>query len=686
MGILMARPTNAQVEQDLISEVKECFKTGMAVEKENYRLAAEDMRFVDDDGPAAQWDPSALTKRAGRPCYTFDRTSSAVDQVKGDQRQNEPGIAVRPTNATSSRETAEVFEGMIRDIESKSQAQIAYNHAFDCAIKGGVGYWRYLPEYCDDNSFNQEVRILWVENPFTVVFDPGARDWLRRDAQWCLITERLSKETFEATYPDSDIKSLDFTTQYDRDWYSKTDIRIAEYFKRIPKKRTIALLSNGQVVEYSDIKKIEDELANPPPSSEPITVKQTRVVKGSMIRWWKLSAAGILEGPIDYEWKYIPVVPVWGRTANLEGKRKYRGLVRKAKDPQRVFNYAASQMVEMLALTPKAPYMATPAMVKGLEDQWNNANVQNHPYMLYNVDPKSPLAKPQREPPPDISPALVAILAQSADNIHATTGYFQSSLGQPDNAQSGVAIDNRKTEGDVGSYDFTSNYGLSMQYGGEILLDMIPKVYDGARVIRTMGLDGKTEFAPVNMTGAQAAETLPDFQPSGDPNAIIHALDQGQYDVAVSIGPAYTTLRERTEESLINLAGLPNSPIMSMAADLIAKNLDSPISRELERRLRIPLIQQGLVQPESKEEQAFLPQPQAPDPLTQALTDKMQAQAVEAHAKADKANTEAMHHAQTIQKEPLEIKKMIDEIVGQRLDNLLKAKQLHTPLPTVNGS
>lgn len=677
----MARPTKAKVHDDLLGEVQKCFSSGMAVEKENYRLAAEDMRFVDDDGPAAQWDANALTKRAGRPCYTFDRTSSAVDQVKGDQRQNQPGVIVRPTDATSSKETAEVYEGMIRNIEASSQARIAYNHAFDCAVKGGVGYWRYLPKYCDDNSFDQEVRVEWIENPFTVLFAPGSRDWLRRDAPWCLISERMAKETYEATYPDSDVKSLDFTSQYDRDWYSKTDIRVAEYFKRVYTKKTIALLSDGRVVDYSDVKAIEAELANAPAGMNSITVKQTRVVNASQLRWWKLSAAGILEGPIDYDWKYIPVVPVWGRYANLEGKRKYRGLVRKAKDPQRVFNYAGSTMIEVLALTPKAPYMATPAMVKGLEEQWNNANVQNHPYMLYNVDPKAPTVKPTREPPPDVSPALVAILAQSADNIRATTGYFQASLGQPDNAQSGVAIDSRKTEGDVGTYDFTSNFALSLQYGGEIMIDMIPKVYDGARIVRIMGLDGKTDFAPINMTNDQAQQQLPGYQPKGNSDAIVNALDKGKYDIAVSIGPAYTTLRERTEESLVNLAGLPNSPILSVAADLIAKNLDSPVSRELERRLRIPLIQQGLVQPESEEEKAYLPKPQPPDPLTQALTEKTQAQAIEAQAKADHANTLAHKEAQSLSTQELTVRKMVDEIIGQRLDNLLKAKELHTPVP-----
>lgn len=678
----------ADVHRDLLGEVMQCFKDGMAAEKENYRLSAEDMRFVDDDGPQAQWDANALTKRAGRPCYTFDRVSSAVDQVKGDQRQNQPGIIVSPTNVSSSKQKAEIFEGMIRNIESQSQAQIAYDNAFDCAVKGGVGYWRIVPVYCDDESFDQEARIEWIENPFTILFDPGARDWLKRDARWCLETERMSKDAYEAQWPDSDVKSLDFTTQYDRDWYSTTDIRIATYWKRITKNKKIVQLSNGLVRDYTDIKAIEDELAQAP--GEPVTIKAERTVKASIIRWWKLSAAGILEGPIDYKWKYIPVVPVYGRTANLEGKRKNRGLVRKAKDAQRVFNYVSSTTVEAYALTPRSPIFATPAMIKGYEDQYNNANVQNHPYLLYNIDPKSPTARPERAEPAQVSPAAVNILLQAADNVRATTGYFQSSLGQPDNAQAGVAIDARKTEGDVGSYEFTSNLAKSMQYSGEILIDMIPKIYDGARIVRIMGLDGKKDFAPINMSREQAQQLMPRTPPNpqvmqGDPREILNDLSEGTYDVAVKIGPAYTTLRERSQESLVEFAGMQGSPVLQVGADLIAKNMDTPVSRELERRLRIPLIQQGLVQPENQEETAFLPQPQQPDPLTEALIGKTQAQTIEAHAKAEKATHEAMQHAQTVQGHPLDLEKKIDEIIGQRLENMLKARELHlSGVPTLS--
>lgn len=680
--------SKADIHRDLMAEVMECWKDGMAAERENYRLAAEDMRFVDDDGPAAQWEANALTKRAGRPCYTFDRTSSSIDQVKGDQRQNSPGIIIRPTDAQSSRETATIFEGIIRDIESCSQAQIAYDNAFDCSIKGGVGYWAIMPYYPDDTSFDQRIRIDWIENPFTVLIDPGARDWLKRDAGWAIQSEQLTKESYEAKYPDMDVKSMDFVNQFDRDWYSTTHIRVGIYWKRIIKPKRLVLLSNGQVREYTDIQAIKDELAQAPGGA--ITIKAERVVNSSTLRWWKLSAAGILEGPIDYNWKYIPIVPVYGRTANLEGKRKYRGLVRKAKDAQRVFNYVSSTTVEAYALTPRAPIFATAAMIQGYETQYANANVQNHPYLLYNIDPKSPTVAPTRAPPPEISTAAVSIMMQAADNVRATTGYFQSSLGQPDNAEAGVAINARKTEGDVGSYEFTSNLAKSMQYSGEILLDMIPKVMDGARVVRIMGLDGKTDFVPINMTRAQAQQKIPQIPPNpqvhggGDPTQVLNDLSAGQYDVTVAIGPAYTTLRERTEEALVNLAGLPNSPIMSVGADLIAKNLDSPVSRELERRLRIPLIQQGIVPPENEEEKAFIPKPTPPDPLTQALTDKTQAQAIEAHAKAEKASHEAMESAQSVMGHPVDMEKKIDEIIGQRLDNLLKARQLHmSGIPTL---
>lgn len=659
----MPRPTNAEKEQALLSEVKECYRRSVSAESENRELALDDIRFVDEEG--AQWDDQTRRNRGSRPCYTFDRTSISIDQVKGDQRQNTPQIKVLPVDNKSDRAKATIFEGLIRAIERNSSARTAYNTGFDFALKGGFGAWRVYPKYVED-SFDQELCIGRIENPFTVHFDPSAKDFLKRDAEWALITERIDKGAYDKQYPDFPASDLDLS-QHDHDWINDKEVRVAEFYKRMRRKKTIALLDDGRVIDYDTIKAIEEELRDPPPGSgiKPIRVLRKRESDSTYVRWWKLSGAGVIEGPIDYEWKYIPIVPVYGRVTNIEGKRKYRGLVRKAKDPQKAYNGARTAEIEAVAMVPRSPYILLPGQIKGFENQWREANAKNPLFLYYNADPKAPNAgKPTREPMPEIPNALIALSQQAADDIKASTGKFGPSLGEPTANELPGAIRQRNTEGDVSSYEFIDNLAESIKYTGEILVDMIPKVYDGERVVRILGIDGKEAFEVINQTG-----------PDGK---LINDLSQGRYDVTVDVGPAYTTQRQQAADFLLKFAST-SEPVKQIASDLIAKSLDFQGADELERRLRIPLIQQGVIPPDqlSEDEKAMLPQgPPPPDPTQQALLQKLGADAQRAQAQAQKAQIDTANAAIDAQMKPQQLQKLIQDTISVQLDNLIKSGEI----------
>lgn len=666
----MSRPTNAEAAGKLLSEVKECYRQSITADSSNRELALEDIRFVDEEG--AQWDDETRKNRGIRPCYSFDRTSIAIDQVKGDQRQNTPQIKVLPIDNKSDRKKAEIYEGLIRAIERNSSAKTAYNTGFDFALKGGFGAWRVYPKYVE-GSFDQELCIGRIENPFTVHLDPSAKDYLKRDAEWGLITERMSKDLYEATYPDVQPATLDLS-QHDHDWLNDKEVRVCEYYKRMRRKKTIALLDDGRVIDYDTIRAIEDELLDPPPGSgiKPLRVKldkhgkkMIREADTTYIRWWKLSGTGIIEGPIDYEWKYIPIVPIFGRVTNIEGERKYRGLVRKAKDPQKAYNGARTAEIEAVAMVPRSPYILLPGQIKGYETQWREANAKNPLFLYYNQVANAPNGgKPTREPMPDIPNALIALSQQAADDIKASTGKFGPSLGEPTANELPGAIRQRNTEGDVSSYEFIDNLAESIKYTGEILVDMIPKVYDGARVVRILGIDGKEAFEEINQAG-------PDGKPIND-------LSQGRYDVAVDVGPAYTTQRQQAADYLLKFAST-SEPVKMMASDLIAKSLDFQGADELERRLRIPLIQQGIIPVDqlTDDEKKALPQgPPPPDPTEVALLGKLQADAARSQAQAQKAQIDTANAAIDAQMKPQELQKLIAETVGQMLANMQLAGEI----------
>ncbi len=659
----MARPSNAKLEQDLLSEVKDCYSKGTSgFESENRELALEDIRFVDEEG--AQWDEAVRKARAGRPSYTFDRTSIAIDQVKGDQRQNSPQIKVIPADNKSDKKVANIFEGLIRAIENNSSAKTAYNTGFDFALKGGFGAWRVYPKYVE-NSFDQELCVGCIENPFTVVFDPSAKDFMKRDAWWGIVTEKIGRKQFEAEHPDVDFSSIDLAKQ-DQEWLTNDEVRVAEFYKRIKREKTLALLDDGRIVDYDTIKAIEDELLIPPPGSgiKPIKVLRKRKSDETFIRWWKISGTGILEGPIDYDWKYIPLVPVYGRISNIEGKRKYRGLVRKAKDPQKAYNHARTAEVEAVAMVPRSPYFVTPAQVKGFENQWRSANVANPLFLYYNPVKDLPNGgKPTREPMPEIPQALIALSAQAADDIKAATGKFGPSLGEPQANELPGAIRQRNTEGDVSSYEFMSNYAESLKYTGEIFVDMIPKVYDGERTVVTLGIDGREEFIEVNKRDREGTK---------------NDLSTGRYKVAVDIGPAYTTQRQQAADYLMRMVG-NSERLQVLLGDLIAKNIDFDGADEMERRLRIPLIKDGTIPPSqlTDEEKQMVPQgPPPPDPTQEALLRKLDADATRSQAQAQKAGVEAQAAVIDAQMKPAQLEKLIQETIGVRLDNMLKSGEV----------
>ena len=659
----MARPTNAKLAQELLSEAKTFYERNSSMESTNRALALEDIRFVDEEG--AQWDKKTLQARGTRPAYTFDRTSIAIEQVKGDQRQTTPQIKILPVDNTGDRKVAQIYEGLIRAIERNSAAKSAYDTAFDFALKGGFGVWRIYPKYVQD-SFDQELCIERVENPFTVTFDESAKDVLKRDGNGCIISERISVEAFEAQYPDEEIKSLDMA-KYERDWLTSDEVRVAEYYKRVRTQKTLALLSDGRVVDYDEIRAIEDELANPLPETglQPVKVVRKRKSDTTIIRWWKIYGGGILEGPTDYNWKYIPVVPVYGRITNIEGRRKYRGLVRKAKDPQKAYNSAQTAAMEAVFSVPKAPYLLTSAQIKGYEAQWRSASVTNPLVLYFNADKTLPNGgKPNREPMPEIPTALLALAASAADGIKAATGKFSSSLGEEDNASLPGAIRQRNTEGDISSYEFMDNLAESKRFTGEILVNMIPTVYDGARIVRILGIDGKEDFVPINQRDRDGT--------------LVNDLSQGRFDVAVDLGPAYTTQRQQAADYLMKFASVSPS-ILTIASDLMAKFMDFDGADELERRLRIPLIQQGIIPPDqlTEEEQAMLPQgPPPPDPTQVALLRKLDADAQRSQALAQKAQVDAQSAIVDAQLKPAELQKLIAETVSIQLSNLLSMGEI----------
>jgi hypothetical protein len=670
-------------EGALMSRVRTFYDDGVGSWEENRRMHSEDLNFIYNSEAMGQWDPVVLQNRRGKPCYTFNRCLQPVNMVVADMRQTRPAGKVRPSSEGASESTAEVFAGLCRSIEQASRADQIYKEQFKFAVAGGFGAWRIMPTYMQDDgegAFDQVLRVINIANPQTVVWDPQCADACAGDANRCIVAERISDDIYDNLYTTGDNPRGNRSSfNMSRDsygWFTDKEVRIAEYFERIPREKWIAKMTDGTVRDYdADLKATEQHLEDHGLTHEKSGV--TRIARNKktgekMIRrttkwqvmWVKVDGSNVLEGPYYYDWKRIPVVRCPGRYINIEGRKKFQSLIRHSKDAQRSYNSRASDMIERSALLPKAPYLVTEAMIKGYENEWNQANVASRPYLPYNVDKNAEGGMPFRTPPLDLPQGAMALAQMSIQDIQATIGYFDPALGNSDdmNRVSGKALVQHTKRSDLGSYEFIDGFSSALQLTWEMMVDMIPPTMDTERVERIIGQDGVEKMVELNK----------EHEFTGD---IMNDLSKGSYDVEVTIGPSFQSARQEALDTLISFAeAMPSAaPVIQ---DLIAKNIDSPDAQEMANRLRIPLIQQGIIQPTQKEKEAGVGSKKSQQQQMQEQQQQLEMRLLQ--GKTQKMTADAQIAQSRAQSSPMEQQKIQFETAGKHLANIKLAHEIGT--------
>jgi Phage P22-like portal protein len=536
-----------------------------------------------------QWPADVLATRGAvqgqtinaRPCLTINKLPQHVRQVTNDQRQNRPGAKVIPVDDNADIEVADIFNGMIRHIEYISDADVAYDTACENQVSYGEGYIRLLTEYCDDNSFDQDIKIGRVRNSFSVYMDPTIQDPTGADAKYCFVTEDLTKEEFERMYPDAapitTLQSLGVGDQSISNWLNEDTVRVADYYY-IDYDRATLNLYPGNATAFAgtpEDKQLKAFYGKPLKSRESDRPK---------VRYCKINGYEILE---QREWagRYIPVIRIVGNEFEVDGRLYVSGLVRNAKDAQRMYNYWVSQEAEMLALAPKAPFIGYGGQFEGYEDKWKTANTNNWPYLEVNPDVTdgqgSVMPLPQRAQPPMASSGLLQAKAGASEDIKSTTGQYNASLGMTSNERSGKAILARQREGDVGTYHYGDNLARGVRHVARQLVDLIPKIYDTQRIARIIGEDGDTKMVKINPEQPEPVNKIVDQ--NGIVLEKIYNPGVGKYDVVATTGPGYATKRQEALEAMAQLLQ-GNPQLWAVAGDLFVKNMDWPGAQEMAKR------------------------------------------------------------------------------------------------------
>lgn len=561
-------------------EMRKRYERAVDADRDNRLLALEDLKFV--TVPGEQWEQRQRAARRNRPCYEFPILRSHWRQVVNDQKKARPGIKVRAVE-DGDAEGAELRQGIIRNIESVSNAERAYDCAFEHVTAGGFGAFRIVTEYSHDDAWDQDIRVKRITDPLSSVwFDPDAKEADLRDAKYCFVEESVSRDEFKARYPKADAVSFETATAMGtHDWFREDQVRIAEYWRVVPVTRTLLLLSDGRTVDK--------ETLTPPMfaqlQQEGVTVDRERQCAGTKVVMSIVSGAEEVDGPHDSVFDRIPVVPVYANRYFIDGRWVWSGLVRPAKDAQRLANYNITSGQEVLAKQHKATPIVTAKMLegKGVKQLWDASNSADTPYLPITPDPQQP-GGPYYLTPPPAHVAFVNMGQMSIDLVKSATGIFDASLGAKSNETSGRAIMARQAEGDTATYDYQDALAFGIQSAGEIILSALPKVYDTPRAMRVIGKDG--------------AENWVKLYEQGPDGSVVNDLSAGKYDVTVTTGPSFDTMRMEFVDALSQL-GQGNPAIAAAVPDLIVGSLDFPKADEAAERLKLmlpPAVQQAMSQ------------------------------------------------------------------------------------------
>ena len=652
----------------------------------------DDLRFIDERG--AQWPDDIRRARGGqdggsglppvpaRPCLEFNLLRGPVQQVINTARQAKLGLSFAPEGEGASRAVAQAYDDIARAIQADSRAHLARQWAFERAAKCGWGCYRILTEYVNNQTFDQRITYKRVLNQASAYMDPFAQepDW--SDGLWALLTQDLPwaryKQTRPATklasYSDRELTALGndipgwITTSHGSAGLS---CRVAEYWEVKEETAVLVLLPDGTTAREAEIPadilaQVEADRGTPLP--------RRTIPMGRRVFWSLINGIEVIEGPQEWNGCYIPIIPVIGDESNLNGDRRWTGIVQFARDAQQSYNYMRSAQVEAVGLAPRAQWLIADGQLEGYESWWQQANTRNLPYLPYRLQTYSggPAPPPQRNV---AEPAIqaVTLAAQAAkDDLHGTTNMPPVSLGQLDpHERSGVAIRALQGQAEVGTSGYLDNLAsVSMAYEGKVLKDLIPRIYDRpGRLVPALGVDDKRTSLMVNIPYVKQGDQ-PTAVPPGTPGAEVLDLKAAQLSVTAVVGKSYATRREETSEALaaIMQAAPGLAPIL---APYWLDELDFPGAKKL------AAIAKKTLPPQFQEDEGG--QPPVQQQLMQAQQQLQQAQQMidlltkELQAKTQVIETDTIKADAQVQVTQLELasKERIESLKAQV--DLLKA-------------
>jgi hypothetical protein len=756
--------------RDFLDGIMKKLKADVKSDDHNRKEAIEDLKF---SWGIDQWDPKEAANRRDkkRPVMQANLLPQYIDRVTGDQRMNRARISIVPEDSKADYNIAKIRQGIVSDIEYRSNAESIYDAAGEMQTTCGYGAWRVLTRFTKENPFLQEIYYEPINNPFLVYMDCNSKDSVYADAKHGFIIEKIPKTEFEERYPDAVVPGTELNTGQGLDfehWYDKDTVTVAEYFAIIEEEKTMCLMDDGTVLEKSEAEAMiqeasehneklqaaaqqamalqaqamqaQQQQSNPhaplqqpqaplqqpqappkpflPPQMfqlEPIpAIAKERVLKMPKVKHWVVTASEILEpqkskgektqlAGDDFPGKYIPINFVTGKTINIEGKKYIRGLIRFAKDPQKLFNYSLTSATEIVHIMPKAPWTGTAKQFQGYEQDYASANIENLPFLKYNMDVVNgvPAPPPQRTSMGDVPVAMFAEIDRAEGLVRKAIGMGERAVGGGGQERSGVAVIAAQKPGDITTFAFQDNLAKAIAHCGVMTNEMIPEVYDTKRDARIRDVDGLERWVPINTNAGEALELImknPERYQGLDPKELkkligsygkkakYNDINEGRYGVKVTVGPSVMTQRQESAQALLSLS--QNWPeIKRFAGDILLRNFDflgaDEASDRLERTLPPGMKR---FKPGDVPKPPMPPAPQAVLLQAKAQTEQIKAQKekIKAEVEMIKMKTELVKQLKETKETDQNIRKEIIKVLEQL--NSIQQQQINIPGQEPDGT
>lgn len=554
------------------------------------------VRFIDDikfaHGDAAngyQW-PNAIRRARDlddKPCLTLNVVRQHNLQIVNDSKQNKTSMQVMAVGNGATFESAQMLQACIRHIEYQSEAQSVYATGSEFQVYGGIGWWRLVTRYRDEDSFDQEIYLERIKDPLSVFMDPDIKQMDGSDAKFALVFDNVLKDEFDEAYPEykgviGNLQPMGVGAS-DSDWVTKDYVRVCEYFRLV---ETDDVLWSFVDPTDGQRKSLRESLM---PDEVLEAVRHDRLAKWRPVKdtrvEWSLIVGDQIVDETTWPGKYIPLIRVVGEEITIDGVLDRKGHTRAMLDAQRMYNYNASSQVEFVALQGKTPWIAPSKAIEQMETYWNTANTVNHSVLPWNHidDDGNPVPPPFKDQPPNASPAYEAGMTTAFNQMMMVSGQWQNQMGMGGNERTGEAISRRQAQGDTAVYHFFDNYESAIRYTSRQLIDLIPRIYDTKRVLKCQADDGE-EFELLLDPGAKEAYTQ-QIQADGKVVKRVFNPTVGIYDVMAGAGPSYGTQREETVKALTLI--LTQAPqLTGVIGDLLLQAMNFKEAQEAARRLK----------------------------------------------------------------------------------------------------